>query len=246
MTRPAIVLAAGSGRRLRPHTDSRPKPLVEVAGQPMLTRMVAQLRDFGVREIVVVVGDRAAQVEAALRGADGVRFVEAPDYARTNNASSLQRVGDVLRAGAFVIEGDVVCDPAIVRALVDADPSRPHWAVRPFLPGMDGALLSGEPGGPLTALRLVRNPHPDERHEGYKSMGMLALSATYGAQLADWLDAEHDAGRTDRYFDLVIESHLALDAPNLLVLASGRWMEVDTPEDLAEARRLFDPSLTPG
>ncbi|MFK7988543.1 MAG: NTP transferase domain-containing protein [Sandaracinaceae bacterium] len=237
--RPAIVLAAGSGRRLRPHTDRRPKPLVEVAGQPMLTRILAQLRDAGVSEFVVVVGDRAVQIETALAGAEGVRFVEAPDYANTNNASSLQRVGDVLRSGAFVIEGDVVCDPSIVHALVAADPTHPHWAVRPFLPGMDGALLSGTPGGPLTALRLVRNPPPDAHYDGYKSMGMLALPATYGAQLADWLDAEAAAGRTDRYFDLVIESHLALAAPRLLVLDEGRWMEVDTPEDLAEARRLF-------
>lgn len=240
MTRPAILLAAGSGRRLRPHTDSRPKPLVEVAGQPMLTRMVAQLRDAGVTEFIVVVGDRAAQVEAALGNAEGVRFVHAPDYASTNNATSLQRVGDVLRDGAFVIEGDVVCDAAIVRALVDADPSRAHWAVRPFLPGMDGALLSGSAGGPLTALRLVRNPGPDDRHEGFKSMGMLALPAVYGALLAGWLDDERDAGRTDRYFDLVIESHLGVAAPNLLVLDQGAWMEVDTPADLTEARRLFD------
>ena len=43
----AMVLAAGKGLRLRPITLSRPKPLVEVAGQAMLDRVVAVLRELG-------------------------------------------------------------------------------------------------------------------------------------------------------------------------------------------------------
>lgn len=52
----AIVPAAGEGTRLRPHTADRPKGLVQVAGEPILTHAFAALRAAGVDGIVVVVG----------------------------------------------------------------------------------------------------------------------------------------------------------------------------------------------
>jgi glucose-1-phosphate thymidylyltransferase len=52
----AVVLAAGEGTRLRPRTDDRPKPLVEVAGKPILTHCFETLREIGITDAVVVVG----------------------------------------------------------------------------------------------------------------------------------------------------------------------------------------------
>ncbi len=49
----AMVFAAGLGSRLRPLTDSRPKALVEVAGKPMLQRVLERLRDAGFDDVVV-------------------------------------------------------------------------------------------------------------------------------------------------------------------------------------------------
>lgn len=43
----AVVLAAGKGRRLRPLTDEKPKALIEVAGEPILTHCFDQLLDLG-------------------------------------------------------------------------------------------------------------------------------------------------------------------------------------------------------
>jgi glucose-1-phosphate thymidylyltransferase long form len=52
----AVVLAAGEGTRLRPLTEDRPKALVEVAGEPILTRCFDQLIGLGAEELIVVVG----------------------------------------------------------------------------------------------------------------------------------------------------------------------------------------------
>lgn len=52
----AVILAAGEGTRLRPKTADRPKPLVEVAGEPLLTHCFETLLDLGIDEAVVVVG----------------------------------------------------------------------------------------------------------------------------------------------------------------------------------------------
>ncbi|QLG28689.1 sugar nucleotidyltransferase [Halorarum halophilum] len=52
----AVVLAAGEGTRLRPLTEDKPKGMVEVAGQPILTHCFDQLVDLGASELIVVVG----------------------------------------------------------------------------------------------------------------------------------------------------------------------------------------------
>jgi glucose-1-phosphate thymidylyltransferase len=52
----AVVLAAGKGTRLRPLTDDKPKGMVEVADEPLLTHCFEQLADLGVDELIVVVG----------------------------------------------------------------------------------------------------------------------------------------------------------------------------------------------
>ena len=60
----AVVLAAGLGTRLRPFTDTVPKPLMPVWGEPMLARIVAMLRRWGVEEITVNAHHLHEQVEA--------------------------------------------------------------------------------------------------------------------------------------------------------------------------------------
>ncbi|MCW3837870.1 nucleotidyltransferase family protein [Sphingomonas canadensis] len=63
----AMVLAAGLGKRMRPLTATRPKPLVEVAGKPLIEHVFDRLRAAGVKRAVVNVHYLADQVEAHLK-----------------------------------------------------------------------------------------------------------------------------------------------------------------------------------
>ena len=58
----ALTIAGGKGERLRPLTDGRCKPMVEVAGLPLLARQVEWLRDNGVEDVVFLTGYRGEQV----------------------------------------------------------------------------------------------------------------------------------------------------------------------------------------
>ena len=63
-----MVLAAGLGKRLRPVTDTLPKPLVKIGGKPMIDWGLDSLEEAGVRKAVVNVHYLADQVEAHLKG----------------------------------------------------------------------------------------------------------------------------------------------------------------------------------
>lgn len=61
-----MILAAGRGERMRPLTDRIPKPLVAVAGRPLIEHAIARLAEAGVRELVVNLGYRGAQIREHL------------------------------------------------------------------------------------------------------------------------------------------------------------------------------------
>jgi len=67
-----MILAAGRGERMRPFTDTRPKPLAELAGKPLIQYHVEQLAAAGIERIVINIAWLGAQIPVAL--GDGSRF----------------------------------------------------------------------------------------------------------------------------------------------------------------------------
>ena len=58
----AMIFAAGLGTRLKPITDTKPKALVEVGGEPLLRRVIMNLKDAGTSRIIVNVHHFAGQI----------------------------------------------------------------------------------------------------------------------------------------------------------------------------------------
>ncbi|HEX6870103.1 MAG TPA: glucose-1-phosphate thymidylyltransferase [Micromonosporaceae bacterium] len=68
----ALVLSGGSGTRLRPFSHSMPKQLIPIGNRPVLEHVLGNIRELGVTEIAIIVGDRAEQIRAAF--GDGSRL----------------------------------------------------------------------------------------------------------------------------------------------------------------------------
>ena len=104
--RKAVVLAAGLGTRLRPFTASVPKPLLEVWGEPMLSRVVAWLRSQGVEEITVNAHHLASQVEAWC-AANGCRVSSEKEILGTGGVLNPLREW-IGRDDFWLVNGDIV------------------------------------------------------------------------------------------------------------------------------------------
>ena len=99
--RTAMVMAAGLGKRMRPLTASRPKPLVEVAGKPLLDHVLDRLRAAGVERAVVNVHYLPDALEAHLRSRSDL------DIAISDERDLLLETGGGLVKAAPLID----CDP---------------------------------------------------------------------------------------------------------------------------------------
>jgi NDP-sugar pyrophosphorylase family protein len=107
----AVVLAGGKGSRLMPHTAETPKPLVEVAGRPVVEYLLAGLKKAGVRKVIMAVNHLADQIEARL--GDGSRYNLDISYSR--EPKPLSTVGPLtlipdLPENFLVANGDILTD----------------------------------------------------------------------------------------------------------------------------------------
>lgn len=115
----AMILAAGRGERLRPLTDRIPKPLIEVAGKPLIEHHLERLADAGFREVVVNLSHLGNMIEASL--GDGSRFDLDIEYSREpegalETGGGIVQVLDRLGPGPFaVINGDIFTDYPFAR-----------------------------------------------------------------------------------------------------------------------------------
>lgn len=214
----AMILAAGVGERMRPLTDSTPKPLLEVGGMPLIEHHIARLQAAGFKELVINVSHLGEQIEAYCGAGD--RWGVSIAYSR--EPQPLETAGGILQAMPLlgnepflVVNGDI-------------------WTTTPFDTLRHYALGRGEaahlvfvknpPQHPLgdfqlTADGMVRAREGAEPGVTYAGIGIYSAQFFVGAApgklpLRPLLDAAIEQG--------VLGGRLF----------AGEWEDVGTPERL--------------
>jgi MurNAc alpha-1-phosphate uridylyltransferase len=108
-----MILAAGRGERMRPLTEHTPKPLLEVAGEPLIARHIRRLAAAGVGQLVINVSHLAEQIESYC--GDGSRW--GVEIAWSRESQPLETAGGIVRAlpllgdaPFLVVNGDIWTD----------------------------------------------------------------------------------------------------------------------------------------
>jgi N-acetyl-alpha-D-muramate 1-phosphate uridylyltransferase len=211
-----MILAAGRGERMRPLTDRTPKPLLPVAGRPLIVWHIERLAAAGFHDIVINHAHLGDQIEALLGDGDAwgvrIRYAEEP-------AGALETAGGIANAlpllgdePFLVINGDIFCDWDVARARTAlAAPLLAHLVLVPnpdHHPAGDFALTDG-------TLGAGKERHTFAGIGIYRPEMFAAIARGQVAKLAPLLDAAIAAGRVSG------ELH------------GGRWVDVGTPERLA-------------
>src|SRR5476649_1090933 len=103
----AMVLAAGLGTRLRPITDSMPKPLVRIRGRTLLDHAIDRLVAAGVETIVVNIHYRAEQIIAHMAARKSPRIVISEEHDRLETGGGVSNALPLLGEHFYVVNADV-------------------------------------------------------------------------------------------------------------------------------------------
>lgn len=230
--RRAVILAAGMGARLRPYTDDTPKPLLTVAGRPLIEHTLAALKEAGIEEAVVVVGYRGAELEDALKHLRGVSLQIAHNPHFEKGASfSLAVARGFLGDDPFLL---VMSDHLLSsRLLVRLKNAAPHDACR--VAADSGAWASAyvdeatliESDKDRRVLRIGKRIAP------FSALDAGAFACT--AEVWTALDsAPADCDISTVFSQLVARGRLfAAD------VTGCPWYDVDTPEDIPIAETVL-------
>lgn len=230
----AIIPAAGLGTRMRPLTFTRPKPVLHVAGEPIIRHALYSLRAAGITEVAVIVSDmtRVAIAHVTERVTDmTITLIDQPQQLGLGHAVLTARewvgeddfcvyLGDNLfeNGVAPYVEAFKTARPAAVIALVEVD--------NPTAFGV--AELSGE-----RIIRLVEKPKvPPSR---------LAVAGCYcfTPRLFDMLAALEPSARGEYEITDAIQALIDAGDEVLGQQVQGWWKDTGRPEDLLDANRLL-------
>jgi aminoglycoside/choline kinase family phosphotransferase/GTP:adenosylcobinamide-phosphate guanylyltransferase len=222
----AMVLAAGLGTRLRPITDTVPKPMVKVAGKPMIDTVIDRLAAVGVGEIVVNTHHLAEVIESHLEGRQQPRitFSREPDILETGGGikKALPLLGDF---PFYVVNGKIIWLNGKVDALIRLaeawDDSR-----------MDGLLLL-QPTVTAVGYNGPGDFHIDQVGRVRRRREWEVAPFVYaGIQI---LHPRLFQGAPDGAFSLNVLYDRAIECERLYGLRhDGEWFHVSTPQQLAE------------
>jgi len=230
----AMILAAGMGTRLRPLTDTMPKPLIEVAGRPMVAYPLELLRAAGIAEVVINLHHLGAQIRTALGDgrAFGLRIIYSEEDPILDTGGAIAAARAHLAGDTFVVlNADTFIDVQL-REVIEFHQRQRALATMVVRPDPGAARKDDiriDTGGRLR--RILGHTHPAAATADALPRLFYAGIQVFAPEVFDFLPAGAYSITRDVYPRL-----LAADAPLYGFLHTGYWRVLDTPGDLAAGR----------
>lgn len=229
----AVILAGGEGTRLRPLTDTTPKPMLPIANRPFLEHQIRWMSSYGVGEALLLTGylARAFVPFAGRAAADlGVALRVEEEKVPLGTAGAVRRVLDRLEGTTLVFNGDVLTDLDLA-ALLAVHRDR-NAALTIALHPVEDAGAYG-----LVALRedgrvrkFVEKPPPEvARRGGAINAGTYVMEPRVLAGVP--------AGKTWSFERQVFPSLVEGGEVVCGLVSDSYWIDIGTPERYRQAHR---------
>ena len=229
----AIILAGGLGTRLRPLTDTTPKPLLPLKGKPILQHTIEQLQKFGVTEIILSIGFLAEQIKNYFGDGSrcGVKITYSIEYEPLGTGGAIKKACQGLSDPVFVVWGDNLMDidyrelyatyqkhrTPVMMALTPREDVE-HFGV---------ARLEGE-----KILAFMEKPPREKAPSNFINAGAIVLEPEHLSILPEGKSSiERDFYEKLQPGEITAYFH------------QGQWFPTDTLEKYAEACRHFLPDI---
>lgn len=240
----AMILAAGRGERMRPLTDDCPKPLLKVAGIPLIEHHIVKLAQAGITDIIINHAWLGYKIEEHLQ--DGRKWGVSIRYSRETQGA-LETAGGIIKALPLLVEKDEPNAPfLVVNGDVYTDFDFTHipllpldclaniWLVANPEHNDKGDFLLAEECSELNKSNKVHNITSDTRSSQTQKSFTFSGIALYRPEF--FTAHSHDAAI------LPLGPLLREAAENLELsgtILEGQWTDVGTPERLNELNKII-------
>ncbi len=255
--RRAIIIAAGRGRRLGPHTEEVPKCMVQVGGRSILEWQWRALAAAGIEELVMIRGYRAEVLTSFARElVPTARFHDNHEWTSNNVLLSLACALESLDEPVLVSYSDIIFTPEVARAAAHSPEELGLVIDRDFR-----EIYHGRDQHPLDEAEVAKVHGDDVAQVGKRALpaegadgefigllrlgahGVAALRTALAELLERYRGREHEpfqraqtfrnAYLTDLLQDLIDARRPELPARPIWI--RGQWREIDTGQDLDRA-----------
>jgi choline kinase len=236
----AVILAAGTGTRLRPLTDATPKCLLDINGRALLDRLFEGLAAAGLGRAVIVTGHLSERVEAHLAEMPpplDVMVVTNPAYRTTNNAASLAAACTEIGHEDFLLcDGDVIFSPNPLPALLAVNATCALTVDASVSDDAEAMKVELAPDGRVKRI----SKHLSAAASAGESIGLQKIGGEAVPLLWEILAPLVACAAATAYyedaFQRLIDRGIRFGTARV---APGTWMEIDDAADLEAARRMF-------
>ena len=245
----AIILAAGSGKRIVENVKGLPKSLLMVNGKPIIAYQIQALKQAGINDIIVITGAHSEKFEI-----ENVRYIKDHHYNEHDILGSLLEAKDFLKNDVLVLYSDIIFESKILRQILDSKGDVSIAIDMAWEKMYEGRMEHPKYEAENVQLNKAKKIIKIEKNIKNKNndvgefLGIIKFSP-YGSGLFvkqyEELIKTHvgtfqqapsvsKAYLTDMIQELV-DSKIDVEP----VIISGKWCEIDTNQDLERAQKMF-------
>jgi L-glutamine-phosphate cytidylyltransferase len=243
----AVIIAAGSGKRISNDVKNCPKSMVRVNGKPIIDYQIVTLKEAGIEEIFVITGPYSEKFNV-----NHVKYIKDQHFTEHDILGSLMESKKVLKDEILILYSDIIFDLEIIKKILD---SKGDISI-----GIDMNWEKMYEG---------RTQHPKTEAENVlleKSTKIIKIKKNIkGDNVGEFIGiiklSKNGSNIFVKKYDELIKNHSGIfhEAPNFLkgyltdmiqelvdskinvepVLISGKWCEIDTMQDLEKAEKIF-------
>ena len=235
----ALIPAAGTGSRLGRLTQDKPKCMIEVNGETLISRCLKQLDDLNLDRIVIVTGhenEKLMQHVIGLGINTEVVFIHNPDYRNSNNIISVYKaLTDIEVCDTLLIESDLIFNKAILTDILEENTSQ--VVLSKYQPHMDGTLIELNSGKMIFGSTKLGQ----KKNDLYKTVNIYYFTKEFIQKIfIPLLGIYINQNKTNSYYEtpLKLVSEINLGALTSHI-TSHDWYEIDDVNDLDIATNIF-------
>ena len=245
----AIIIAAGSGKRISEDVKDLPKSLLTVNGKPIIAYQIQALKQVGIKNIVVITG-----IHDEKFGIENVHYIKDHYYNEHDILGSLMEAKDFLKNDVLVLYSDIIFESKILRQILDSKGDISIAIDMTWEKMYEGRTEHPKSEAENVQLNKakkiikIKKNIKNENNDVGEFLGIVKFSP-YGS------------GLFVKQYEELIKTHVGTfqQAPSVLkayltdmiqelidskidvepVIISGKWYEIDTAQDLERAQKIF-------